>query len=70
MRAHVSAHKFGTGPTVTVVVQAGAHVNGLVAPTTVGGGRSTGGHLLKGVGRDAPKSSHAWKWRRCGFGCL
>lgn len=70
MRAQVSTRTFGTEPTITVVGEAGANVDGRVVPATGGGGRSAGGHLLKGVGRAAPKSSHAWKRWRCGFGCL
>lgn len=65
-----STRTFGREPTVTVVGEAGAHVEGRVVATTGGGGGSAGGHLLKGVGRAAPESSHAWKRRRCGFGCL
>lgn len=70
MRAQGSTRTLGREPTITVVGEAGAHVDGRVVPPAGGGGGSAGGHLLKGVGRAAPKSSHAWKRRRCGFGYL
>lgn len=56
-----------TESTVTVGVEAGAHIHGGIVCTTGRSWGSTCRHLVERVGRATSKSSHACKWWGHGF---